>query len=198
MLKKKAKEITGGLSQTMKMPCSSYSVVCPRWDTESECDFCYARKGNYTRYPNVAKALENRTKSIYHPQWIDAMITLIKGKPYFRWHDAGDLHGLTHFGSIVAVAKGTPKTKHWLPTKLPYVVARFVDIWGPLPQNLTIRLSCGDKPRNLVEYPILGVSCTSTTHTTAPPGFECPANPDCGKCRACWDSRVENVSYKLH
>ena len=73
---KDAKEITGSLTRTSKMPGLSYSL--PAWECKtgsklrkvkgSVCASCYALKGNYTRYkainweklkdPKVLKQLE--------------------------------------------------------------------------------------------------------------------------------------------
>ena len=57
MLKKEAKQITGSLTKTSKMPGLSYSL--PAWECKtgaklrkvknSVCASCYAMKGNYTR-----------------------------------------------------------------------------------------------------------------------------------------------------
>ena len=44
--------------------------------------------------PIQAAALERRNPSLGHPQWVEAMAVLIKGKKFFRWHDSGDLQGV--------------------------------------------------------------------------------------------------------
>ena len=103
MLKKEAKEITGGLSAPGKMPGPSYNL--PAWAciTGSKlakipgtiCNKCYAKKGRYN-FPNVKAALSRRLKSLKHPQWIEAMTVLITGHDHFRWHDSGDLQSVQH------------------------------------------------------------------------------------------------------
>ena len=60
MTKKAASIITGGVTQTTKMPCKSYSLPTAACRTGyrmaqvkgSICASCYANKGNYRRYEN--------------------------------------------------------------------------------------------------------------------------------------------------
>ena len=85
MLIKKAKEITGGLTYTSKMPGPSYNTPASRCLTGAKlrtvpgsvCCSCYALKGNYKRFPKVEEALERRFQSLGHGSWIEAMATLI-------------------------------------------------------------------------------------------------------------------------
>ena len=59
MLVKDALKITDSFTKTSKMPGLSYSL--PAWECKTgwklaqiegtPCFFCYAKKGNYTRYP---------------------------------------------------------------------------------------------------------------------------------------------------
>ena len=108
MNKKEAKEITGSLTQTSKMPGKSYSL--PAWECKtgsklrkikgSVCASCYALKNNYVRYKAIKIAQYNRLEAIKHPYWVHAMIIQIKGQKYFRWHDAGDVQDLKHLLKI--------------------------------------------------------------------------------------------------
>ena len=71
MLKKEAKEITGGLSAPSKMPGPAYNL--PAWECTtgkklvnvpgSVCHGCYALKGRY-RFNNVRMALARRLESL--------------------------------------------------------------------------------------------------------------------------------------
>ena len=107
MLKKEAKQITGGLSKPSKMPGPSYNLPATACRTGAKlakvpgsvCSGCYALKGFY-RFSNVKAALARRLKSLNHPEWVEAMAVLIKGKPHFRWHDSGDLQGPDHVKKI--------------------------------------------------------------------------------------------------
>lgn len=213
MLKIQAKEIIGGdLSATTKMPCKSFNL--PAWECKTGsklakipgtvCHGCYAMKGNYTRFPSVKKAQYKRLDQLFNPAWVDAMVSMIErevkriNEPIFRWHDAGDIQNINHLKNIVAVANKTPGVKHWIPTQENKMVNDFIKAGGVVPNNLIIRVSAsmvnGKPPKN-AKY-------TSTVHTTKKViGYECPAykqDAQCLECRACWDTKIKNVSYKQH
>jgi hypothetical protein len=59
------------------------------------CSLCYAKRGRAAIFPDIEKGRQRRTASVEHPQWTEAMITLISSKriKYFRWHSSGDLLG---------------------------------------------------------------------------------------------------------
>ena len=200
MLKKEAREITGGLSKPSKMPGPAYNLPATACITGAKlakipgtvCYGCYALKGRYN-FKNVRLALARRLESLSHPQWVTAMTILIKGEPWFRWHDSGDLQSVQHLKNIFEVCNNTPGTRHWLPTR----EAGFLIYWQfgeKVPKNLIIRLSAtkvdGGAPR---WWP-----WTSTVSTASK---TCPA-PDqgnkCRDCRACWDRKIPNVSYAKH
>jgi hypothetical protein len=211
MLKKDASALTGGLTQTSKMPCKSYSLPTEACETGfkmskiagSVCSVCYANNGFYVMYQNAIKPAQfARLDSINDPAWVDAIVTLIGLDAYFRWHDSGDLQSLEHFKKIVEVCERTPKTKHWLPTREYSIIKDFISAGGVIPKNLIVRLS-GMYPDEAVIVPkslqnVRGVT-TSNVHTIKPLGRACKA-PDqageCRECRECWGSKV--VSYALH
>ena len=205
MNKKEAKEITGGLSAPGKMPEGSYNLPARACQTGAKlrqvpgtpCYGCYAFKGRYN-FPNVKDALTRRLESLQHPQWIEAMAVLIKGKKHFRWHDSGDLQSVDHLKKIFEVCKLTPATQHWLPTQ----ERKYLPL-GSYPKNLIIRLSNAQndtKPGNGWTHWSTGVS-----HQDAPiygaTRHLCPApeqDNTCGSCRACWSKDVKEVQYKIH
>ncbi len=199
MLKKEAERITGGLSAPGKMPEGSYNIPASACQTgqilakvkDTPCEGCYALKGRY-RFPNVKAALARRLASLTHPQWVEAMTTLVKKKKHFRWHDSGDIQSVAHLKKIYEVCLNTPKTMHWLPTQ----ERKYLPLQGSsYPDNLVIRLSNAKnntKPGN------------AWTHwsTVIDKGFHsCPAQSQgnkCGTCRACWDRKVKHVTYPKH
>ena len=199
MLKKEAKEITGGLSAPSKMPGSSYNLPAVKCITGSKlvnvpgsvCHGCYALKGRY-RFNNVKAALARRLASLGHPAWIKAMTILIKGQAVHRWHDSGDLQSVEHLKAIFEVCKNTAETRHWLPTR----EARFLRLMDPevIPKNLIIRFSS-----HMVDQgPVTWWPWTSTVSTTTK---TCPAKDqgnECKSCRACWSRDVSNVAYPKH
>lgn len=204
--KKEAKALVGGLSNPSKMPCHGYSIPAARCITgakmrkvkNSICSACYALKGMY-QFSNVQNALEKRFQTLKNPLWIEAMVKLIKGESFFRWHDSGDLQGVWHLENIIAVCNATPETKHWLPTREFLFVKRFVEQGGKIPSNLTIRFSAlhfdGKAPEKLAKQ--LGVQCSGASDSA----FSCPApkqDNECKSCRKCWNQNIFNVSYKKH
>ena len=122
---KEALKITYSFTRTSKMPGLSYSL--PAWECKTgwklskvegtPCFFCYAKKGNYTRYPAIKAAQYKRLKAIDNPYWVEAMATVIKKQKVFRWHDAGDVQSKEHMQKIIDICKLTPNTKHWLLTQ---------------------------------------------------------------------------------
>jgi len=199
MLKKEARQITGGLSKPSKMPGPAYNL--PAWKCitgvklqavpGSVCAGCYALKGRY-RFNNVRMALARRLESLKHPRWVDAMVTLIRGEPWFRWHDSGDLQGPDHIKKIFEVCNQTPDTWHWMPTR----EAKLLTLMDPavIPPNLIIRMSS----HMIDQKPVTFWPWTSTVSSSSK---TCPAldqGNSCRDCRACWDRKVDNVTYPKH
>ena len=198
-----AREIVGGLSKTSKMPCKSWGISAKACKVGSKlakiegsvCHGCYALKGAYV-WPTVESAHKRRLEAISNSNWVDAMVTAINGDEYFRWFDSGDIQSDEHLKDIVRVAKQTPKTKHWLPTKEYLIVARFLRRYE-FPKNLVVRVSSP----HIDQEPLKQYKYTSTVHVTKPFGRECIAykqNNECQECRACWNPRIKNISYKYH
>lgn len=198
-----ARAIAGTLSRTSKMPGPSYSLPASACKVGSElrkvpgstCASCYACRGRYG-FPSVKNAMARRLEAIAHPFWTEAMVLLIQDSNcrYFRWHDSGDIQTLAHLLNIVRVAHELPKVEFWLPTREAGIVRSYLDVFGPFPKNLIVRVSAVmvDGP------PQPGFSHTSTVVTE---GATCPAPQQGGKCalcRQCWDKRVPNVAYGKH
>ena len=78
-----AKQITGSMTRTSKMPGLSYSL--PAWECKtgsklrkiknSVCSMCYALKGNYTRYKAIKAAQYVRLASLTNKLWTAAIVT---------------------------------------------------------------------------------------------------------------------------
>lgn len=216
---KAATEVIGPMGYPSKMPGTSYGISAHACKTGgklakipgSVCHDCYALKGNYV-YPSVQIAHDKRIAGINKPEWVGAMVMMLKAthargrgrngpiaSGWHRWHDSGDIQSNEHLAKICEVARRTPEIKHWLPTKELTLVKKFVAAGGVVPKNLVIRVSAtmidGDATQ---AWPT-----TSRVHTVKPPrGVRpCPA-PDqdghCGDCRACWDPKIKSVSYCKH
>ena len=199
MLKKEANEIVGGLSTPGKMPCYSINLPAAACITGqilakvpgTTCHGCYALKGRYNfKYTKIAMA--RRLKALKDQRWVRAMVTLMQGRPYFRWHDSGDIQSAWHLARILEVCKLTPETRHWLPTR----EARLLALMDPevIPTNLIIRLSA-TKVNGAASKSWPWTSTVSTTTKT------CPASDQGGKCqscRQCWDRSIQNITYAKH
>ena len=200
-----ARDAVGGLSNPSKMPCRSFGISADRCKTGSKlakmkgsiCNTCYAQKGLY-KLPSTEVAQERRFNLISTSNWVDNMIRAINNADYFRWFDSGDLQSDEMLADIVRVALATPNTKHWLPTHENFMVSRYLRKHGKFPRNLTVRVSAamvdGEPPKRF--------ALTSTVHHLGKPiGRECPSSKQgnkCVDCRACWNPRIKNISYKYH
>ena len=195
---KQAKEITGSLTRTSKMPGLSYSL--PAWECKtgsklrkikgSVCASCYALKGNYTRYKAIKAAQYVRLASLNNELWTAAIVTQIKRQKYFRWHDAGDVQDLQHLNKIYEVCRLTPGTKHWMPTREAWIK----DHLDSKPDNLVIRFSA----------PMIDQAAPASwpnSSEVVTEGATCPApkqGNSCGDCRNCWNPEIKTIKYGKH
>lgn len=210
--KTQAHQVHGGLTQTTKMPCKSYSlptIACKtgfkmRAIAGSICADCYAEKGNYKKYQNNIEPVQHaRLVSITDELWVDAMVVSIGTDAYFRWHDSGDIQDIEHLEKIAAVARALPNCQFWLPTREYGIVSAFTAQYD-IPKNLIIRLSAmfTDKPV-VVPASLKGINgiAVSNVHSKTAIGTACNApkqNGECRNCRACWNRKVAAVSYSIH
>lgn len=217
-----AKEITGGLSTTSKMPCKSYSIPSCMCNIGSQlknvkgavCEHCYTYR--YQRYAHVIEKQFERYSKLFNPQWARAMAVLIKNENnhYFRWHDSGDIQGQWHLNQILDVVRRTPDVQHWLPTLETRQLIRWVNRHGKFNQfpNLVIRLSTpmvDGKPDEVLAKR-LGITNSSVTKdktqwdrsTTELANTEfCLAKKQdghCLECRKCWNPEQQLITYLKH
>ena len=196
---KEAWQLVGGLSKPSKMPGWSIGIPAKECNTGSKlvnvkgsvCEGCYALKGCYV-FAVVQKAQYKRLEAIQHPDWVQAMATLINSKKpdVFRWHDSGDVQDVDHLEKIFEVCKLTPSKRHWMPTREAWIK----DHMHKAPANLVVRFS---SPM-IDQGPVKSWANTSTVSTKS---RSCPApdnNNECGSCRACWDPLVKNIEYGKH
>ena len=196
---KEAWALVGGLSKPSKMPGWAIGIPAKECNTGSKlvnvkgsvCEGCYALKGCYV-FAVVQKAQYKRLEAIQHPDWVEAMATLINSKKpdVFRWHDSGDVQDLDHLEKIFKVCELTPSKRHWMPTREAWIK----DHMHKAPANLVVRFS---SPM-VDQGPVKSWPNTSTVSTKS---RSCPApdnNNECGDCRACWDPLVKNIEYGKH
>ena len=167
-------------------------------------------------FPTVQEALVRRHEATKHPQWIEAMVTLITGKQHFRWFDSGDLEGDEMLQQILEVVRQTPETMHWLPTREYLVISRYLrNSLDTQPPNLCIRLSnqwIDGVTGNVEHSGILDIDAQTQPlnalpwsvvqrNREYPEGYHCPAHSQgnqCGDCRACWDPNVKLIVYPVN
>lgn len=196
---KEAWALVGGLSKPSKMPGWSIGIPAKECKTgkklrqikNSVCEGCYALKGCYV-FKVVQEAQYKRLEAIQHPDWVEAMATLINSKKpdVFRWHDSGDVQDVDHLEKIFKVCELTPEKRHWMPTREAWIK----DHMHKAPANLVVRFS---SPM-VDQGPVKSWPNTSTVSTKS---RTCPApdnNNECGDCRACWDPLVKNIEYGKH
>lgn len=213
--------VGGDLGQTTKMPGRSFGLstsACKvgtvlRDKCGSVCESCYATRLENIR-PSVRIGHDRRTDAVNAAcetvegmdKWVASMVELIErrylGVPmedrFFRWHDSGDIQSVRHLHMLNRVARELPTIAFWVPTKEKAMVNQYLRNYGGFESNLMVRVSAP-----MVDgSPLKAFPYTSTVHKDKQPiGHVCPApqqNGECGSCRACWDSRVANVSYHKH
>lgn len=204
MNKREAEALVGTLSKPSKMPGYAYGIPAKHCVLGSKlvklpntvCSKCYALKGRYV-FPNVVAAQERRYASLRHPDWVDAITTLIAHTKttYFRWHDSGDIQGLWHLNNIVKVAQLLPNVKFWLPTREKGFVSQWLVLNKAFPENLVVRVSGalidGEPPKG---FPHTSSVVSSGKHSCPAPSTD----GQCKDCRACWSTDVASVSYRKH
>jgi Gene product 88 len=220
------------LSAPGKMPSYGWSLpagkACPAskktiadHGENAVCGGCYAKTGNY-RFPNVAKALDDRMRFVMDSlkadngaTFVTAMVAMVRKAvavtgPYFRIHDSGDFFHPAYVDAWKRIAEALPDVRFWAPTReylRPYMMPSLV-AFAALP-NVTVRPSAAaiDEPAPVIPGLSAGSSVRSsrTLPTLQASGAEnvCPAtttgNPSCDAhgCRKCWDDAAP-VAYALH
>jgi hypothetical protein len=201
----------GTLSNPSKMPSFAWGISAKKCVTGSKlakikgtiCNKCYALKGHYVFKP-VKIAHKIRLNAIYKSEWVDYMAELLtqkykrldKSRLFHRWFDSGDIQSYEHLIKIFEVCELTPHIKYWLATREYKIIDRIKE--EDVPKNLVLRVSgikIDGQPPKFWKW-------TSTVHKNKKPiGHECPAykqGGECGSCRACWNHKVKQVSYKEH
>ena len=212
---KEAKEYGKISFSNSKMPGSTFSFhtdVCFK-----KCSFCYARKIE-KRYPSVLQHGINNYKGYLKAdkmQWVDSMVYQLNhyNVKHHRWFAGGDLPKDQSFQcliDIIEVCKQTPNTKHWLPTKDYKAIALLLKSNIDVPKNLVIRVSSpivdgkplavSTKKDRVLSSTIFTVKLKENNELNFV-NVRCNAElnkpKNCGDCRACWDEKINNVSYPL-
>jgi hypothetical protein len=208
--KKAALSVVGSLSDTSKMPGKSWGINADACKTGGKlaaiagsiCSTCYAQKGMYKAFKQVKRSQDTRLaffEADAH-SWTAAMTKLVGSESFFRWFDSGDLQSIAMLEAIVAVARATPGTRHWLATRERAFVKAWLAAGNEWPANLVCRISAtffDEVPANHLT-PWSSMAHKGTPNEAA---HNCPApsqGGSCGDCRACWSQNVPLVTYHAH
>lgn len=207
------------LSNTSKLGVKSWSLqalnTCPaskmpNGELVDACKGCYATYGQYN-YPNAQGTREFNLWAWQQDNFIDDFVKALEGVSHFRWFDSGDMYNLNLATKILQIMDRTPKTKHWLPTRM-HKFRKFQPVLNcmQLLPNACIRLSSDSIMGELVDVPItLNIDTSSTIlpsdfidgHVKMDKLFECQAPKQDGKCldcRACYDKNINVIGYVGH
>ncbi len=124
----------------------SGKVTCP---FAAACvKYCYAQKGNYTRYPIVQEVQEKKYEISKQNNFNSLMNAEIKKKKatHIRIHDSGDFYSIKYLAKWVQIAEYNPSIIFYAYTKS---IKFFVD-GLLLPDNMKIIFSEGSKTDNLI------------------------------------------------
>ena len=197
------------LSKTSKLGTKSWSLqaieTCPGskgadGNLVPACSGCYATTGMYHFGPVKAVRADNKA-DWQRAGWTNDMIQALRKETHFRWFDSGDMYAIELAEKIYSIAKATPTTKHWIPTRM----AKFPKFAAVLERLQAL-------PNVMVRFSSDAVDGTFTpgTHGStivpsadqAPAGVQvCPAYSQGGKCldcRACYDKSVAVIGYPAH
>ncbi len=127
-------------------------VTCPFAD--SCVKYCYAQKGNYTRFPKIQDLMEQKYKISKTDNFISLMNEEIQKKKatHIRIHDSGDFYSPQYLNKWVQIAKANTDV-------IFYAYTKSIKFFKPskkastdflLPKNLKIIFSEGSKTDNLI------------------------------------------------
>ena len=121
-------------------------ITCP---FAKECiKYCYAQKGNYTRFPMIQQLMEKKYELSKTENFINLINEEIQKKKakYIRIHDSGDFYSIKYLKKWVQIAKDNKEVIFYAYTKS----IKFFINGLKLPKNLKIIFSEGSKTDNLI------------------------------------------------
>ena len=121
-------------------------ITCPFAD--SCVKYCYAQKGNYTRFPKVQELMEEKYKITKQDNFILLMNEEIRKKKatHIRIHDSGDFYSIAYLNKWVDIAKANTDVIFYAYTKsIKFFVNGLL-----LPKNMKVIFSEGSKTDNLI------------------------------------------------
>jgi len=121
-------------------------ITCPFAD--SCVKYCYAQKGNYTRFPIIQELMEKKYELSKTENFINLMNEEIQKKKakYIRIHDSGDFYSIKYLNKWIDIAIQNKEVIFYAYTKS----IKFFINGLQLPKNLKIIFSEGSKTDNLI------------------------------------------------
>jgi len=172
--------------------------VAPGGGLVDACKGCYATTGNY-RFPNVKAPRVHNQEDWKEDDWVETMIHLLAKDRYFRWFDSGDMYAIELAWKMLTVMRGTPNTKHWLPTRM-HKFRKFERVLKEMQDlpNVMVRRSSDSVVGEFSQRH----GSVIVSDGVAPAGATlCEAysrGGKCGGCRACYDKAVSVIAYPAH
>jgi len=124
----------------------SGKITCP---FAADCvKFCYAQKGNYTRFPVVKESQEKKYLLTKEDNFVDLITAAIKRKKatHIRIHDSGDFYSINYLLKWVNIANDNPGVTFYAYTKSIQFFKGCINI----PANMIIIFSEGSKKDELI------------------------------------------------
>jgi len=125
----------------------SGKITCP---FAKDCiKYCYAQKGNYTRFPMIQQLMEKKYELTKQNNFVELMTNEIKKKKakYIRIHDSGDFYSIKYLQKWVDIATQNKDVIFYAYTKS---IKFFTDNKINKPKNLKIIFSEGSKKDELI------------------------------------------------
>lgn len=165
---------------------------------------CYARRGNFARYPNVKQSLVNNLKDYLEDsnKFFNDIIEFLNNGDilyrFFRWFTSGDIVDETFLSGMVRVANECPQTKFLCFTKKFEMINDYLKNNGSFPSNLKVVLSAWDKTfkvDNPYNLPMTYVFFRKQENNADIPEFAIPCQGHCKECKACWSLQNGQFVY---
>lgn len=197
------------LSKTSKLGTKSWSLqaleTCPGSKNADgslvpACSGCYATTGMY-HFGAVKQVRADNKADWQRAGWVNDMVQALKKETHFRWFDSGDMYAIELAEKIYSIAKATPTTKHWIPTRMAKF-PKFADVLARLQALPNVMVRFSSDAVDGTYTPGVHGSTIVPSADEAPAGVTvCQAYSQGGKCldcRACYDKSVAVIGYPAH
>ncbi len=163
------------------------------------CQGCYAKGGNYQRFPHVNQRRRHNKSDWQRAGWVADMVMALDNDRYFRWFDSGDIYHPHLAKKILAVCQQTPWVKHWIPTRSHKVKAirPLLEALKRLP-NVAVRYSSDSIEGRYSEIHGSTIIPTRVSEDKRLTLCQALENRGCQGCRLCWDPKIKIIAYPAH